>query len=396
MINVVFMKILYISFPDLNGSNGSCTHVREILRNIPINNSITVVSPTKYPPKFGNNITFKRCGYIDIEFLRAFTFSINAFFICSFYLLRNKCDLIYERDHAFGTGCNLTLLFNIPVVMEVNGISNETGRFPKPIAKIINLVLLNRYSIATHIITVTPKLKEFLQLNYNLPPDKVSVVENGANIDLFKPMDKENALKKLNLDSEFKYVCFVGHLAPWQGVEYLVKSSPFILSKCPNTKFIIVGDGPKLDELKKLVDTLNISSNYLFTGYVDYETVPVYINASNICVAPFIIERNDRIGLSALKIYEYLACGKPVVASKIKGIEELLSTSKGGISVIPEDVCDLGKNIVRLLRDDSMCKQMGTYGYKFIRAHHSWKIAAANVEQISCKVVNNSNKNNSS
>lgn len=390
------MNILYISFPDLNGSTGACTHVREILRNLSLNNSITVVSPTKYPPKFGNNITFKRCGYIDIEFLRAFTFSINAFFICSLYLLRNKCDLIYERDHAFGTGCNLTLLFNIPVIMEVNGISNETGRLPKPIAKIINLVLHNRYSIATHIVTVTPKLKEFLQLNYNLAPDKVSVVENGANIDLFKQMNKEDALKKLDLNSAFKYVCFVGHLAAWQGVEYLIKSSPFVLSECPNTKFIIVGDGPKLDELKKLVDTLNISSNYIFTGYVDYEKVPVYINASNICVAPFVIERNDKIGLSALKIYEYLACGKPVVASKIKGIEELLATSNGGISVTPEDVCDLGENIVKLLQDEKLAQKMGTEGYKFIRNHHSWKIAAANVERISRKVINNSSKNNHS
>ncbi|MDQ1276742.1 MAG: hypothetical protein QG610_2320 [Euryarchaeota archaeon] len=389
------MKLLYISFPDLNGSTGSCTHVREILRNLSINNSITVVSPTKYPPKFGNNITFKRCGYIDIEFLRAFTFSINAFFSCCFYLLRNKFDLIYERDHAFGTGCNLSLLFNIPVIMEVNGISNETGRFPKPIAKIVNSVLHNRYSISTHIITVTPQLKEFLQLNYNLAPDKVSVVENGANIDLFKPMGKENALKELNLDSAFKYVCFVGHLAPWQGVEYLIKSSPFVLSKCPNTKFIIVGDGPKLDEIKKLVSTLNITSNYIFTGYVNYETVPVYINASNICVAPFVIERNDKIGLSALKIYEYLACSKPVIASKIKGIEELLFTSNGGISVTPEDADDLGKTIVRLLQDDTMCEKMGTNGYKFIRNHHSWKIAAENVEHISRKVISNSNKNNS-
>jgi glycosyltransferase involved in cell wall biosynthesis len=390
------MKMIYISFPDLNGSTGACTHVREILRNLSTNNSVTVVSPTKNPPKFGDNITFKRCRYIDIEFLRAFTFSINAFFICFFYLLKNKCDLIYERDHAFGTGCNLTLFFNIPVIMEVNGISNETGRFPEPVAKIINLVLHNRYSIATHIITVTPKLKEFLQLRYNLPSDKVSVVENGANIDLFKPMNKESTLKKLDLDPEFKYVCFVGHLAPWQGVEYLIKSSSFILSKCPNTKFIIVGDGPRLDELKKLVDTLNVSNNYLFTGYVDYETVPVYINASDICVAPFVIERNDRIGLSALKIYEYLACGKPVVASRIKGIEELLSASNGGISVTPEDVCDLGKAIVRLLQDDLLCENMGTEGYKFIRDHHSWKIAASNVEHISCKIINSSNKNYSS
>lgn len=387
------MNILYISFPDLNGSTGSCTHVREVLRNLSINNSITVVSPTKYPPNFGDNLTFKRCGYFDIDLLRAFTFSINAFFICFFYLLRNKCDFIYERDHAFGTGCNLSLLFGIPVIMEVNGISNETGRLPKSIAKIMNLVLFNRYSIATHIITVTPKLKEFLQFNYDLPSDKISVVENGANIDLFRPMDKENALKKLDLDPEFKYICFVGHLAPWQGVEYLIKSSPFILSQCPNTKFIIVGDGPKLDELKKLVDTLNIFSNYIFTGYVDYEKVPVYINASSICVAPFVIERNDKIGLSALKIYEYLACGKPVVASKIKGIEELLSTSNGGISVTPENVSDLGKTIVRLLQDDSTCEKMGAEGCKFIRNHHSWKTVAANVENIFYNAISSASKN---
>jgi glycosyltransferase involved in cell wall biosynthesis len=222
------------------------------------------------------------------------------------------------------------------------------------------------------------------------------VVENGANIDLFKPMNKEDALKKLNLDPASKYVCFVGHLAPWQGVEYLIKSSPFVLSKCPNTKFIIVGDGPKIDELKELANTLNISSNYIFTGYVNYEKVPVYINASNVCVAPFVIERNDKIGLSALKIYEYLACGKPVISSKIKGIEELLSTSNGGISVTPEDVDDLGKNIVKLLQDDTLCENMGTYGYKYIKDHHSWKAAASNVENISCKVISNSNKSNSS
>lgn len=390
------MNLLYISFPDINGSEGSSTHVREILRNLSTNNSITVVSPTKYPPNFGSNVIFKRAGYLDVELLRAFTFSINAFFICFFYLLRNKCDLIYERDHSFGTGCNLSLLFKIPVIMEVNGISNETGVLPKPIAKIMNLILSNRYSCATHIIAVTPKLKEYLQSTYKFPSDKISVVENGANIDLFKPMDKKGVLETLNLDENYKYVCFVGNLAPWQGVEYLIKASPYILNECPNTKFIIVGKGPKFDELVKLVNHLNISKNYLFTGYVDYEKVPFYINASNICAAPFVIERNERIGLSALKLYEYLACGKPVVASKITGIEELLSTSNGGISVAPEDACDLGKAIVRLLHDDTLCERMGTNGYKFIRDYHSWKVAAAEVEHISLKVVDNVNKTNNS
>lgn len=96
------MNLLYISFPDINGSEGSSTHVREILRNLSTNNSITVVSPTKYPPNFGSNVIFKRAGYLDVELLRAFTFSINAFLFVSFIYLEINVTLFMREIILLG------------------------------------------------------------------------------------------------------------------------------------------------------------------------------------------------------------------------------------------------------------------------------------------------------
>ena len=104
-------------------------------------------------------------------------------------------------------------------------------------------------------------------------------------------------------------MCFVGHLAAWQGVEFLIYASPLILGKCPEIRFLVVGDGVMRDKLLELVSEFGLADKFVFTGRVPYECVPLYINAADVCVAPFIRERNSKIGLSALKTYEYLACG---------------------------------------------------------------------------------------
>src|SRR5690606_2863783 len=146
---------------------------------------------------------------------------------------------------------------------------------------------------------------------------------------------QEICRKELGLELETPYVCFVGNLAPWQGVEYLVKAAPSILSRFPECHFLIVGDGVMKDNLLKLCRELGVEDKFIFTGVVAYDRVPLYINASDICAAPFILARNAKIGLSPLKLYEYMACGKTVVASNISGVSDVLEASGGGILVPP-------------------------------------------------------------
>ena len=176
-----------------------------------------------------------------------------------------------------------------------------------------------------------------------------------------------NELRNHHGISENDYiVAFIGNFAPHHGIEYLIKSAPLVLNVLPNTKFLIVGDGAIKKELINLSERIGVSDKIIFTGKVSYEIVPLYINMANVCLAPFIRVRNERMGLSPLKIYEYLACGKPVVASDIKGIGDLLRNSNAGIGVKPEDPVELANAIIKLLKNEKLRGKMGKNGRKIV------------------------------
>ena len=252
-----------------------------------------------------------------------------------------KPDLFYAR--LSGSGASSTIvssILGIPQVGEVNGITIDemiiqgSSKSKIKIAQLIESINLKGCS---KLIAVTDGVKKGLMEIYFIPESKIVVINNGANTELFIPMDKNKVKNELNLDSTLHYICFVGNLIPWQGVEYLIRAAPLILKEFADARFLIVGDGIMKKEWMKLADDLGLLDNFIFTGRIPYEKVPVYINASDICVAPFIKERNSKIGLSALKTYEYLACGKPLVASAIPGVKDLIELSGGGIAVTPEN-----------------------------------------------------------
>ena len=198
-----------------------------------------------------------------------------------------------------------------------------------------------------------------------------------------------NELRNHHSISENDYiVAFIGNLAPHHGIEYLIKSAPIVLNVLPNTKFLIVGDGAIKKELINLSERIGVSDEIIFTGRVSYEIVPLYINMADVCVAPFIRARNERIGLSPLKIYEYLACGKPVVASDIKGIGDLLRNSNAGIAVTPEDPVELANAIIKLLKNEKLRKQMGKNGRKVMVNNYSWYHTAKKTIEVFEKILN--------
>jgi glycosyltransferase involved in cell wall biosynthesis len=210
------------------------------------------------------------------------------------------------------------------------------------------------------------------------------VVSNGANTSLFKPLDQRACRKELSLDPEICYICFVGNLAPWQGIEYLVKAAPSIISRFPECRFLIVGDGVMKNELLKLSRELGVEDKFIFTGVVPYDRVPIYINASDVCAAPFIFARNAKIGLSPLKLYEYMACGKPVVASNISGVSDALEDSKGGIPVLPENPDALSEAVLKLLENPDLRIKLGLKGLSYVTENYSWYCVAKQVDRI-CK-----------
>lgn len=315
--------------------------------------------------------------------------NISTFIFCKKIAKKYHLEIIYERRNSPKIGVFLGKLLRIPAVIEINGLPEEEAemlgisRKEKSILRPIKGSIF-RYLIRSvdSIVTVTPGIRREIIKKYDVQSNRISVIENGANVNLFRPMDQKICREKLGLNKKAKYVCFVGNLAPWQGIEYLIKSSSLIVEKEANARFIIIGYGVIDETLRGMVNDINMSDRFLFTGRTPYEKVPLFINASNVCVAPFIRARNEKIGLSPLKIYEYLACGKPVVASDIEGVGTFLREAKSGIAVEPENHEELAESILRLLQNEDISKEMGEKGREIVTQKHSWDTAAKKVMEV--------------
>lgn len=306
-------------------------------------------------------------------------------FLSAFRLImgrRENFDVIYRRHHLYNSEYLLGKLFGIPSVREMNGIVADeariTGRGDSFSLRVIDWIERSGIRKADRIIVVTPRMKELLENDYRVPGNGIVVVENGANTDMFRPMSTTEAQKALDLDPRHRYVCFVGSLSQWQGVDYLIRAAPAVLEKVPATCFLIVGDGVMKDELTMLAEQLGVSDNVVFVGRAPYQRVPLYINASDVCSVPKTV---TRVGYSPLKLHEYMACGRPVVATRTKGFE-VLEEKRAGLLVDPENPEDLADAIAELLGNPQRAKHMGESGREYVLENRSWESVARRVAEV--------------
>ena len=405
---MVKLRILLLDIvKPLKPADACSIHRFELVTNLArLNHEFYVISMRNLNFSKFKNI---KCHYISNK---------NKFFLYASYLatflylaLFKQFDIVYTRNPTLGF---LACLFfrkikGNAVVYEINGIAADERKLirdelmrhekAKPMSiftkRIDDRILkfMGTYTLknASFIISVTEGIKEHLIEFYDIDRKRICVIENGANTDLFRPMDRKKVKKELKFNPDAKYVCFVGYFAPWQGVEYLVQSAPLILKEIPNVRFIIVGYGQMKEELINLAVKTGVSDKFIFTGEVPYEEVPKYINTSDICVAPFIKERNMRIGLSPLKIYEYAACGNPVVSSRIPNLE-FIEEQTAGILVEPENPEQLAKAIIKLLKDEKLREEMGRNGREYVVKNHSWASVAKKVAEV-CESAISEHKN---
>ena len=394
------MNILFLALSiNIKARTGDAVHVRELAMNLAkLGHYVSLIAG--YSPEQSEelqllekqpNIQISYNNLFKIPFPRSRDFS--SLWICLKAARKNTPDVIYERSFSPKIGVILSKILRKPLVVEINGIVEEEAKlqgtyinhkFTKNIRMKFRQLF---FKSVNKIVAVTPGIKEDLYKRYNIPADKIVVIPNGANTDIFRPMDQANVKEELGLEQRSKYVCFVGNLAPWQGVEYLIQASPIVLEKVSEAKFLIIGDGMMRSELESMVKKLGLQDKFLFTGSIPFEHVPKYINASDVCVAPFTRVRNEKIGLSPLKLYEYLACGKPVVGSNIKGVGDFLEDSNVGISFVSEDYIGFARALIKLLPDRELIDTMGENGRKVVVEKYSWKNTTERVIEVFERLV---------
>lgn len=303
-------------------------------------------------------------------------------FLFSYYSLKKikelekneRFDIIYTRSliHSF-----LFLLGHIsetPVVLEVNGIWSEEYITRKSKSKrdlryfIIKCIEKFVFERIDAIICVTPEIKE----HYKKTSSRETlfyVVQNGVDPEVFREIDVKDLRKDMGFEGK-KIICFVGKFEAWQGIYLLLDAFVTITDEYPNVELLVIGGGSGFDEYKRRVDELKISQNVHFIGHIPHSDVPRYINLANVCVAPFSLVRTVT-GSSGLKLFEYMACNKPVVVTNVPNVN-FISEKDLGIVVNENDPAELASAIITMLKDEEKAGKMGKKGGDYVRKYHSW------------------------
>jgi len=296
---------------------------------------------------------------------------------------RFRPDVIYERRFSPKISAAVSIMTRKPYVVEYNGIVDEEAAMQgRPIPRTrrwrfkasLRMSMLRR---AAAVVTVTERLREVVVSEYGVRSSRAFLVENGVDPGLFRPIDRVVAREILGLDPG-PIVCFVGNLVGWQGIEVLLEA---IKTLHDSVRVILVGDGPDRQQLVDHAKRLNVLARVEFIGSVPHDRVPLYIAASDVCVAPFTAQRNERSGVSPLKLYEYIACARPVVVTGIAGARELVESTGSGIVVPPDDPGALGDAIHRMLQDPTFIAAANRAG-EIVRRERSWDSVAASVTRV--------------
>ena len=207
--------------------------------------------------------------------------------------------------------------------------------------------------------------------------DKIVVIQNGINIDEFDiDYSKEECRKKLSLPLDGKILLFLGTLSPHKGPDVLLKAMPKILKNIPDAKLVFVGSGEIRKKLERICKKISVEKYVEFVGFVgDTFKKALYYKSADVFVLPSFLEIFGIVNLEAM------ACGIPIVASKVGGIPEIVKDGENGLLVPPRDSEALADAIIYLLENEDIREKMGKNGRKK-GENYSWERIAEETEKV--------------
>ena len=396
------MKILYLCFDpgiDLSGVKGASIHVRSFVKGLTeLGHGVAVVGTKVSSPEAFETITGATVFPAPFtprmrDLLRALKTGdgflaggptrvrnvVRALHNTEFFKLANKCagqfspSFIYERYSLWGmAGLRLARKYSVPVVLEVNSpltCEEEKYRggfaFP-PLARWAERRIWRRADL---LVAVSQGLRSHFE-EAGVKARNVEVLPNAVDTSLFRlAVDDVPLRTQLKPDSRF-VIGFVGSFKGWHGVDFLLQAFAKLRAEDASCHLLLVGDGPMRAQLEEAVRQLELREAVTLAGNIPHEDVPRYLALMDVAVAPYPVLED--FYFSPLKLYEYMAGSRAVVASKVGQVAEVITDGVTGLLYEPGNQEGFIGCIRRLRADESLRKELGKNA-RMACSKNTWK-----------------------
>lgn len=275
----------------------------------------------------------------------------------------------------------LALRFKSRFVFEVRDLWPESligagiGGSGSQLIALLDRVANFLYKRADMIVTVTQAQKDNLIAKRGVPKERISVVENGVDDDLFQPMDKQWCRKELNWDPDRFVLSYLGNIGLAQGVDSILELASSLKKPLPQARVVLIGDGASRKNLATQLEESGLD-NVEMVPLQPRQRVPLYVNASDICLVTL---RKSEVFETALpsKLLEFMACARPILLAAGGQARQVLETAQAGLTVDAGDIPGMVNAVMQLAGEAELRTLLGQNGQDYVQRHFRRETKAA-------------------
>ena len=292
-------------------------------------------------------------------------------------------DVIHAHDWLVAYASKtLKDSFNIPIIATIH--ATESGRnsgIHDEVQRYINDTEWMLTYEATEVIVNSNYMKSEIQRLFGLPYEKINVVPNGVNLNLYDGVERDYNFRRQYAADNEKIILYVGRLVYEKGVQNLIAAMPKVLNGYHDSKLIIAGKGGMIDELRDEVRRLNIEDKVYFTGYLNLEQVTKMYKCADVAVFPSTYEP---FGVVAL---EGMLSGTPVVVSDIGGLNDIVQHRENGMKSYAGNPNSIADSILELLYNPGLCVELSRAAKAKVKSQYNWTKIAQDTHFIYQKAI---------
>ena len=306
-------------------------------------------------------------------------------------------DLIHERFNLLALGgAWASKKLGIPFVLEVNADLLEQRKFkgiPERGLRRLFAVWATQmcFNAAAKIICISADLKEHIHDKWNIEDRKLAVLPCAADVDAFRPnYDSELVRRGLGLTTE-PIIMWVGGFYPWHDLDLLLRSFTLVLQRHSNARLVLVGDGQTRPSVTQKVLRDGLQHAVIMTGAIAHHSMPEMLSIAEVAVVPSAPVSAGRGGTGTpLKLFEYMAAGKAIVATALNQAVEVIQDGHNGLLVEAGDVNRFAQAILTLLSDPGKRDRLGQNARRQAVEQYSWEQYTRRLEEIYLDVLGKS------